>query len=106
MDAGRYPEAREVFERLYSNSPDAATAFDRLERLRWDGYRSLLELVATKTPFRGGMDIDSATDVLFTLVSPRTYLSLTRDRGWPPERALAWMADIVPFAILGPPTGE
>ncbi len=94
----------EVARSAALTDPDAAAAFDRLERLRWDGYRSLLEVVATKTAFRAGMDIESATDVLFTLVSPRTYLSLTRDRGWAPERALAWMADIVPFAILGPPT--
>ena len=96
----------EVARSAALTDPDAATAFDRLERLRWDGYRSLLELVATKTPFRGGMDIDSATDVLFTLVSPRTYLSLTRDRGWPPERALAWMAEVAPLGILQPTTPQ
>jgi hypothetical protein len=59
-------------------------------------------MVATKGRLHDGMDVDSATDALVTLVCPRTYLSLTVDRGWSAERALAWMADIVPAAILLP----
>jgi AcrR family transcriptional regulator len=94
----------EVARSAALTDPDAAAAFAMLERLRRDSYRSLLENVATKGTFREGLDIESATDVLFTLMSPRTYLSLTRDQGWSPVRALAWIADIVPLALLQPPT--
>ncbi len=84
--------------------PDAAAAFEQLERLRAEGYRTVVEHVATKGAFRGALDVDSATDVLVTLLSPRTYLSLTVDRGWSADRALEWLADTVPLAILQPRT--
>jgi len=94
----------EVARSAAMTDPDVAAAFERLERLRRDGYRSLLEIVVATGAAREGIDLDTATDVLFTLMSPRTYLSLTQDRGWSAERALAWMVDIVPLAILGPAT--
>ena len=92
----------EVARNAAWTDPDVAATFQRLERLRWDGYRSLVEMLAKKGALHQGMDVDTATDALFTLMSPRTYLSLTVDRGWSAEQALAWLGDIVPAAILLP----
>lgn len=81
-----------------ATDPDAAETFARLERLREDGYRQFVVGLEAKGSLRG--DVDAATDVLLTLLGPGTSLTLVRDRGWAPERAMAWLADTVPPLIV------
>lgn len=80
--------------------PDALRTHEFHEKLRLDGYRRVVEMLAEKGPLRSGLDIDAATDILLTMLGPATYLALTQGRGWSPERVTAWLADILPDILL------
>ncbi|WP_306231866.1 TetR/AcrR family transcriptional regulator [Agrococcus beijingensis] len=90
----------EVVREAARQDPDAALLFERLERLRIDVYRSMLSRIVAAHPMPDPFDLDAAVDVLAVLFSPRTYLSLTKDRGWSAERAQAWLARSLPAAVL------
>jgi len=56
---------------------------------------------------RGGhlrpeLTVEDATDILWTLNHPRTYLLLIRDRGWTPERYAQWLAGVTQRELLPP----
>lgn len=42
---------------------------------------------------RPGLDGDRAADVLYVLLGSETYRQLVVERGWPPARYEAWLAD-------------
>ena len=84
-----------------TTDPDARATFERLEQLRAGSYRDILEAIASKGRFKDGVDLDDATDIMMAFLSPRTFLSLTQDRGWTPERTMGWIAEALPAMILG-----
>ncbi|MDP5228217.1 MULTISPECIES: TetR/AcrR family transcriptional regulator [Arthrobacter] len=90
----------EVARSAAGTDPDARATFERVERLREAGYRNFLAHLATRCSFRDDLGLDGALDVLLSLLSPRMFLSLTQDRGWDADRAMAWIADTVPGLIL------
>ena len=48
--------------------------------------------VAARAPLRPGMDRDEAVDVVWLLMDPALFRSLTEDRGWSFERYGEWFA--------------
>lgn len=70
------------------------------DRLRYEGVREVVALAATKGAFQPGYDVDSASDVLASLLSPATYVEFTTERGWSHERTMAWLADTVPGLLF------
>jgi len=50
---------------------------------------------------RDGLDADTATDILWTLNHPDTWLLLHVERGWTPERFERWFGDTLVAQLLG-----
>jgi AcrR family transcriptional regulator len=73
--------------------PDVGALWDALQAQRLAGSRMVAERLAAKTALRDGYDVDTVTDVLWSLGSPMVYRKTVAERGWTPERYEAWIAD-------------
>jgi AcrR family transcriptional regulator len=70
------------------------------EAQRLSGARIWAESLRGKGPLREGVDVDTAVDVLWLYMAPDQYHRLVHDRGWPPGRFQAWLADTLCRALL------
>jgi hypothetical protein len=63
----------------------------------------VVESVAAKGALRPGLDVDRATDILWTLNHPDVWLLLVGERGWTPRQWERWFADTACAQLLGEP---
>src|SRR5688572_21787859 len=63
---------------------------ERSERLRYDGYRDMVRMIAAKGALKDGLDEDAATDLLFVLHGDTTYWLMTSEQGWSHDRFIEW----------------
>lgn len=84
------------------HEPDAARVRDYNERLRRDGYRAVVEHLATRFGLRTGVDIDTGTDLLLMLAGPATYRPLVVEYGWPHDKYVAWLTAALTDQLLTP----
>ena len=54
---------------------------------------AVVHAIAAHGGLRPGIDVTTATDILWTLNHPDVWLLLARERGWPPEAFERWLAD-------------
>jgi AcrR family transcriptional regulator len=71
--------------------------------LQATGYRQVVDLLASKGGLRRGLTAETATDVLLTLCGDAVWVQLRNERGWPLERVVDWLVEIVPDAMLDEP---
>lgn len=98
----RRNEVDEVVRGAATADPEIATLRDRGAMERYAGQRELLRIVVGATGLGDGLDIGTATDVLYAIGSPETYRLLVVDRGWSPERFEQWYGDTIERLILAP----
>jgi hypothetical protein len=84
------------------HEPDAAEVVARSERLRREGYRDAVAILADWFGLRDGLDIDRATDLLLMFGSSATYLTLRR-YGWSDDNYVAWATDTLSKQLLARP---
>lgn len=77
----------------------AGEVYRHSEQLRYDGYADVVRILAAKAPLRS--DAASATDVVFALLSPDLYRTLTAERGWDARRWLDWVAPTLYEQLFG-----
>lgn len=65
--------------------------WQRLERLRYEGFGDLLVRLAAKAPLRSELSHQQATDLLFVLLGPELFRSLVTELRWPPEAYATWV---------------
>lgn len=70
------------------------------ERLRADGFREVIDLLAKKGKLRSTRQ--RATDVLLTAYGDSTYYILSRERGWNHQQIVDWFCDVLPDLLLAP----
>jgi AcrR family transcriptional regulator len=70
------------------------------ETLRADGFRQVIDMLATKGQLREGLTPKSATDVLLTVLGDSTYHLLTTERGWSQEQVVDWWVGTLPTLLL------
>ena len=80
-----------------TNEPDVAAMWQHSEELRLTGMRAMTAALLEKNP-GAAIDVDSATDVVFVLLSAATYQAFA-DRGWSAERWRAWTTEAVARAL-------
>jgi len=83
------------------SDPEAAAVWEHHERLRVDGYRGMVELLATKAPLRDGLAIDRATDLFLLYLGPLLYRGLVVDHGWTVDDWLAWTVGALDRELFG-----
>src|SRR5215207_1119087 len=67
--------------------------------------RVLVAAIAARGGLRPGLDVERATDVLWTLNHPDVWLLLVGERGWTPEAFEAWFAEVCCAQLLRQPGG-
>lgn len=70
------------------------------ERLREEGFRQVIDMLAAKGTLRDGLAPQAATDVLLTILGDSTYHLMTTERGWSHEQVVDWWADTLPALLL------
>ena len=90
----------DVVRSAASTDPEIATLWQRGKDQRRAGQRELLRIVIGTDGLRAGLDLEQATDALYTLGSPETYRLLVVDRGWSPEAFETWYADALRLLLL------
>ncbi|QFY07363.1 TetR family transcriptional regulator [Nonomuraea phyllanthi] len=59
--------------------------------------------LAAKTPFRAGIDVLQATDIMLAVLAPEVYHLLIKERHWSEERWESWAVDALTRQLLPDP---
>ena len=80
---------------------DVAELWNRINADYHANQREVVKSVAAKGALKQGLDVRSATDILWTINHPGTWQLLVVQRGWSPERYERWSADAACQQLLG-----
>jgi hypothetical protein len=64
----------------------------------------IVESLDRRGALAGGLDVEGAADILWTINHPNVWQLLVGERGWTPERWEEWSADLACAQLLGHPT--
>src|SRR5450759_2514236 len=85
-----------------SHDPEAAAVWEYHERLRIDGYRRIVAVLANKAPLRPGVTLDRATDLFPFYLGPLAFVGLVMDRGWSYDDWLEWTVATLLELVFAP----
>lgn len=88
-----------AFEDAAAADPDTAELWRQAEGRRREDYRRFVAALAAIGPLREGVDVESATDGLWAIVTPRLGQHLIA-LGWPTEQSAAWISQAVSALLL------
>ena len=80
---------------------DIAALWDRIGSDFHANQRVLIERLADRKALRRGLDVERATDILWTLNHPDLWHLLVGERGWTPEQWEEWFAEAACSQLLG-----
>lgn len=84
-----------------ASDPEAATVWAYHERLRVDGYRGMVEMLASKAPLAEGLTLERATDLYLLYLGPHPYRGLVVDHGWTEAAWLDWTTEALDRELFG-----
>ena len=90
----------EVIRDAASSDPDIAQLWARIQTEFHDNQRAIAQSIADKHALATGLEVTSATDILWALNHPTLYSLLARERGWSAERYERWLADLFCAQLL------
>ena len=80
--------------------PEIQTLWQRIQTNYHENQRAIVESLDQKSALKPGLDLDRATDILWTINHPAVWQLLVRDRGWTPEDYEQWTADTACSQLL------
>jgi AcrR family transcriptional regulator len=83
--------------------PDGAALWRLIQTDFYENQRVLVERIDERGGLREGLDVTSASDILWTLNHPDVWLLLVGERGWTPEHFESWFAGITCHQLLRVP---
>jgi AcrR family transcriptional regulator len=92
-----------VLEVIHAAAPldsDIAALWSRIQSDYHANQRAILESLAEKGALRTGLEVDRATDILWTINHPNLWHLLVGERGWTPEQYEHWTADLACSELL------
>jgi AcrR family transcriptional regulator len=95
----------EVIRDAASSDPEIAALWGRIQTEFHENQRAVVQSIADKHALAPGLDVASATDILWALNHPTLYSLLTRERHWSAKRCERWLADLFCAQLLRD-TGE
>jgi AcrR family transcriptional regulator len=99
----RYARIDEVLRgAAHSGESGLRELWQTSEDQRLTGARIWATCLFDKGPFRDGMDVDTATDLLWLHMAPDLYHRLVHVRGWSHNRFQRWLHDTLTFLLLPP----
>lgn len=90
----------DVIRDAASSDPDIAELWARIQTEFHDNQRAIVQSIADKRALAIGLDVASATDILWALNHPTLYSLLARERQWSAERYERWLADLFCAQLL------
>jgi AcrR family transcriptional regulator len=72
---------------------ELAREWRRWQDRHLDAVRAVAQSLGKRGALREGIDVRSATDVLYTIGGPETFRQLVRERGWTPARYERWLVE-------------
>jgi AcrR family transcriptional regulator len=95
----------EVIRAAAPADPDIQALWDRIESDFHANQRVIVESLDDKNALAPGLDVDRATDVLWSLNLSNLWQLLVVERGWTPERYEQLVGDVARSQLLGPKSG-
>jgi AcrR family transcriptional regulator len=86
--------------------PDAVALWQLIQSDFYANQRTLVAALHDRGGLRPDLDVDRATDILWTLNHPDVWLLLVGERGWTAEQFEAWFADTSCALLVVRPTGR
>ena len=90
----------EVIRSAAPADPDIEALWSRIQSDFYEIQRPIVEILADQDALRPGLDVERATDVLWTLNHPDVWQLLVVARGWTPEQYEEWFGDAVCSQLL------
>ena len=81
--------------------PEIASLWELIQSDFYANQRTIVESLQEKRALAPGLDVDRATDLLWTLNHPDVWLLLVGARGWTPDQFETWFADAACAQLLG-----
>jgi AcrR family transcriptional regulator len=81
--------------------PEIEALWERIQTEFHANQRAIVERLAEGKALRRGLDVDRATDILWTLNHPDVWQLLVGERGWTPEQYEEWFGDTACAQLLG-----
>lgn len=89
-----------VIRSAASVDPDSAALWQLITTDFHANQRALVESIARRKGLRAGLTVAKATDQLWLLNHPDTWLSLHGDRGWSPKEFEKWFTETATTLLL------
>jgi len=90
----------EVIRSAALTEPGIAALWDRIQTEYHANQRAIVEPLHQQGHLRPELELDHATDILWTLNHPNTWQLLVVDRGWTPEQYEQWTGDLAVAQLL------
>jgi AcrR family transcriptional regulator len=90
----------EVIRDAASSDPEIAALWARIQTEFRENQRAVVQSIADKRALPPGLDVATASDILWALNHPTLYSLLARERGWAAERYERWLADLFCAQLL------
>jgi AcrR family transcriptional regulator len=90
----------EVMAAAAGSDPEIAEMYRRQQQARYEDQRRLARSMSRAGALRAGLSPAHATDIMWTLASPRTYRTLISERRWATDEYERWLADVLACALL------
>jgi hypothetical protein len=92
-----------IMEVIQGAAPGDAEIWELWRRIQTEFHanqRAVVASIQEKEALRPDMDLDTATDVLWTLNHPSVYQLLVGERGWSPERYEQWLIAMLDSQLI------
>jgi hypothetical protein len=90
----------EVIRNAASMDTEIAALWTSIQAKLYEVQHSIVEQLHQQDALAGGLDLDTATDILWTLNHPAQWQLLVRERGWTAEQYEQWLGDIFCSQLL------
>jgi AcrR family transcriptional regulator len=70
------------------------------ERLRHEGYRQMVDVLALKRDLKPALSSDDATTILLVLLGPDVYRNMVTEHGWSEQKWCSWIVQTVSAALF------
>jgi AcrR family transcriptional regulator len=90
----------EVIRAAAPGEPELAELWARIQTDYHANQRTIVESLGGKHALKPGLDVERATDILWTINHPAQWRLLVRERGWSPEEYETWCADLACAQLL------
>lgn len=78
--------------RAASADPEVGEVLTHNKKLRYDGYRLVVEAIASRAGFDHELSVGDAHGIVYSVLSEDGYLLLVTEHGWSAEEWVSWVS--------------